>query len=78
MFESIKEGRREVGRFLESLGFDPLYFATAIMVGIVLAHWKWFKRWDDLPKDQKGILRALVFATTIGVVASVLKLTGAF
>jgi hypothetical protein len=77
MFEGLKNARREFFDLLLPDGVDPLYFGTVGLMILVLINWKYYQRWDDLPKDQRGILRALLFVTAIGVIGSILQLTGA-
>lgn len=45
IFEAPREGREAVVELLRSLGIDPLYFTTALLLLIVVAHWKHYKRW---------------------------------
>lgn len=74
MFEGLKNARREFFDFFLPEWVDPLYLATVLLIFIVLYHWEWYQQWDDLPADKKGVLRALLFATTVLVVGSALKL----
>ena len=65
---------------LRRRGFQPLigiYFGSICLVFIVLINWRYYKKWDKLDDSQRGVLKALLFATSIAVVGSILRLVGA-
>jgi len=77
MIDTLKNVRKKVFDFLLPEGVDPFYFATVGLVILVLINWRYYQRWDDLTKDQRSILKALLFATAVGVIGSILQLIGA-
>jgi hypothetical protein len=77
MIEDFKEARREFFNFVLPEWLDPIYFGSICLVFIVLINWRYYKKWDKLDDSQRGVLKALLFATSIAVVGSILRLVGA-
>lgn len=77
MIESLHEARRQFFDFLLPEWVDPMYFGTLGLVVIVLINWRYYQRWEDLKERQRRVLRALLFATGVAVLGSLLRFSGA-
>jgi len=76
IIEKYRDVRGDVFELLLPDNLETFYFATILLVVIVLFEWGNIRRWDDLEKDQRGLLRALIFVTAISIIGSVLIFIG--
>jgi len=74
MMDFYHEGRQKLIDIIFPDWADPIYTCTLIMLLILLSTRKHFKKWNDLQEHQRRYLKALIFATTITVIASILQL----
>lgn len=76
MIDKLRDVR---GKFLDFFAPDwvhPLYFWTAVLVVVCVFEVKHIKNWESLTDGQRGLLRALLFATTVALTGSVLFFLG--
>ena len=67
---------RKFREFLDSLGIDPLHFATLFFVTLVIIYIKDLKNWDKLEGHQKAWVGAVYYSSVILIIISLLRLTG--
>jgi len=77
MIEYYRDMRESIVDFIEIFGIDAMYIFTIILLFIVIHNRDNYRYWKKLEKHEKGVLKALLFATIIGVVISILRLIGA-
>jgi len=78
VIEKYRDFGSSISDFLLSIGLEPIYVVTAFFLILVISHWKYYKRWDELSQNQQNWLRLWVIATVMCLVASVIYFFGGF
>ena len=67
---------KNIIRFLEKNGIDPMYAATIFSILIVLTYRKDLMMWKQLPDWKKGIIGTTFVGTIVFILISLLRLIG--
>ena len=67
---------RKFREFLDSLGIDPLHFATLFFVTLAIIYIKDLKNWGKLEGHQKAWVGAVYYGSVVLIIISLLRIFG--
>lgn len=76
MFESIKNAREDFFNVILPDWLDPLFFGTAGLAIFLLFNVQRYEGWDNIPEDERFIMKMLLGTTVLGLAGCLLRLFG--